>query len=141
MGWIFLSTAVLANILANIMFKKAMLAFPTEPDLASVFKFMFNPHLWIGGVSCVLLLSCYLLAIRGLGLSVSYAFVTSLSLIGITLVAALLFGESLTLQSGLGVILVISGLLMIANTTGTNTHIVPSETATTGADQELLSKP
>ena len=65
-------------------------------------------------MSCVVLLGCYLLAIRGLGLSISYAFVTSLSLIGITLVAAMVFGETLTVQGGIGVVLVISGLLLIA---------------------------
>ena len=114
MAWIFLTTAVLANILSNVMFKQAMSSFPANPDLASVLKFLLNPYLWIGGSSCVVLLACYLLAIRGLGLSIAYAFVTSLSLLGITIAAALLFKEALSLINLGGVVMVIFGLLMIA---------------------------
>ena len=68
MAWIFLTVAVLSNIVSNMMFKLAMGAFPQERTFETLFKFALNPYLWLGGLACVLLLGCYLLALRDLGL-------------------------------------------------------------------------
>lgn len=114
MAWIFLTGAVIANVASNLAFKRAMQDAPEELSFSAIFPFLFNPFLWIGGLSCCVLLACYLLAIRDLGLSISYAFVTSLSLVGISTAAAILFRETLTLQGGIGIALVIAGLLTLS---------------------------
>lgn len=114
MAWVLLVVAVLSNVAANLLFKHAMQAFPSEPSFGTLLAFLFNPYLWLGGISCTLLLGCYLLAIRDLNLSVSYAFVTSLSLVGITLSAAVLFRESLSAPAMIGVALVVAGILTIS---------------------------
>ncbi len=114
MAWVLLVVAVLSNVAANLLFKHAMRAFPDELSFGAVLSFLFNPYLWLGGVSCTLLLGCYLLAIRDLNLSISYAFVTSLSLVGITLSAALLFRESLSTPAMIGVAMVVAGILIVS---------------------------
>lgn len=116
---VLLLMAVTANVVANLMFKNAMLAFPKEIEFASLFGFAFNPFLWAGGLSAGLVLAFYLLAIKDSGLSSSYAFVTSVSLVGITLTSALVFREALSLQSIAGVVLVIGGIFLISTASAT----------------------
>lgn len=115
MAWIFLAAAVVGNILANVFFKQAMASFPAERTLDTLFTFAFNPFLWIGGVCAGTMLAFYLLAIHAAGLAFSYAFVTSLSLVGITLVATFTFKEPVSLQAALGIGLVIGGIYLISS--------------------------
>lgn len=113
MAWIFLTIAVLSNIMSNMMFKLAMAAFPQERSFETLFKFAFNPYLWLGGLACVLLLGCYLMALRDLGLMMSYVFVISLSMVGISIASVLFLGEPISFQSALGMAMVIGGVTLI----------------------------
>lgn len=113
MAWLFLSIAVLSNIASNTMFKFAMAAFPQEVTAGTLLRFAFNPHLWLGGLACVLLLGCYLLALREIGLLVSYVFVISLSMVGIGVVSAIVLGEPVSLQSAAGMAFIIAGVTLI----------------------------
>lgn len=118
MAWIFLTVAVLSNIMSNMMFKLAMAAFPQERSFETLFKFAFNPYLWLGGLACVLLLSCYLMALRDLGLMMSYVFVISLSMVGISIASVLFLGEPISFQSALGMAMVIGGVSLITLANG-----------------------
>lgn len=113
MAWIFLTIAVLSNITSNMMFKLAMAGFPQERTFETLFRFAFNPYLWIGGLACVLLLSCYLLALRDLGLMMSYVFVISLSMVGISIASSIFLSEPVSLQSALGMALIVGGVTLI----------------------------
>jgi multidrug transporter EmrE-like cation transporter len=113
MSWLLLSLAVAANIGSNFMFKMAMAAFPADPGLSELLRFAFNPYLWLGGLCCLILIACYLLALREIDLMVSYAFVISLSLVGITVLSPLLLGEAVTVRAVAGMALVITGILLI----------------------------
>lgn len=113
MAWIFLTVAVLSNVTSNMMFKFAMAGFPEERSFETLFRFAFNPYLWAGGVACVVLLSCYLLALRDLGLMMSYVFVISLSMVGISIASSLFLGEAVSLQSAAGMALIIGGVTLI----------------------------
>ena len=115
MAWIFLTIAVLSNVTSNMMFKLAMASFPQERTFETLFRFAFNPYLWIGGLACVLLLGCYLLALRDIGLMMSYVFVISLSMVGISIASVIFLGEPISLQSGAGMALVIAGMTMITS--------------------------
>ena len=128
MAWIFLTVAVLSNIVSNMMFKLAMAAFPQERTFETLFKFALNPYLWLGGLACVLLLGCYLLALRDLGLMMSYVFVISLSMVGISIASVLFLGEPISFQSALGMAMVIGGVSLI---TLANSH-APSDPASAG---------
>jgi len=113
MAWIFLTVAVLSNITSNMMFKLAMAGFPQERTFETLFRFAFNPYLWAGGLACVLLLSCYLLALRDLGLLMSYVFVISLSMVGISIASSIFLHEPVSLQSALGMALIVGGVTLI----------------------------
>lgn len=113
MAWIFLTIAVLSNVTSNMMFKLAMASFPQERTFETLFRFAFNPYLWLGGMACVVLLSCYLLALRDNGLMVSYVFVISLSMVGISIASVVFLGEPISLQSSLGMAMVIGGMSLI----------------------------
>lgn len=114
MAWIFLTIAVLSNVTSNMMFKLAMASFPQERTFETLLRFAFNPYLWIGGTACVLLLGCYLLALRDLGLMMSYVFVISLSMVGISIASSLFLGEALSLRVLMGMALVIGGVTMMS---------------------------
>lgn len=113
MGWFLLALAVAANIASNFLFKTAMAAFPASPDTWTLIRFAFNPYLLLGGLSCAVLLASYLLALREIDLMTSYAFVISLSLVGITVLSPLILGTELSLGRIAGVALVISGILLL----------------------------
>src|SRR5690606_35757967 len=98
---------------SNMMFKLAMGAFPQERSFETLLRFAFNPYLWVGGFACVLLLGCYLLALRDLGLMMSYVFVISLSMVGISLVSVLFFGEPFSVKAAIGAAMVVCGMSLI----------------------------
>lgn len=113
MGWVFLAVAVTANIASNLFFKTAMSSFPANVDAGSLLRFALNPYLWLGFTACAILLGSYLLALRQIDLMTSYAFVISLSLVGITVLSTILLGSVLSPGRLIGVALVISGILVL----------------------------
>ena len=118
MAWALLCLAVACNVAANLFFKLAMVAAPSELDIGAIARFLLNPYLWLGATCCGVLLLSYLTALRDLELTISYAFVISLSLIGITVLSPLLLGDGLSMQRGLGVALVVSGLILLISDPG-----------------------
>src|SRR5690606_3015506 len=114
MAWIFLTIAVLSNITSNMMFKLAMAAFPQERSFETLLRFAFNPYLWAGGFACVILLSCYLLALRDLGLMMSYVVVISVSMVGISIASVLILGEPFSVRTAIGAAMVVGGVSLIA---------------------------
>lgn len=137
MAWIFLTVAVLSNITSNMMFKLAMAAFPQERTFETLLKFAFNPYLWLGGLACVLLLGCYLLALRDIGLMMSYVFVISLSMVGISIASVLFLGEPISFQSALGMALVIAGVSLITLANNQTSTDVASPAPAHGAVQQI----
>jgi multidrug transporter EmrE-like cation transporter len=129
-SWLYLSLAVVTNVSANFFFKTAMAAFPQETTLHSLLRFAFNPHLWMGALCCVVLLGSYLMALRQIELAIAYAFVISLSLVGISLLSPLILSEPLRLQALLGTALVIAGILLIVSSSKVAPRL--SDAATTG---------
>lgn len=121
MALILLSLSVLANITANILFKRAMAQTPGGFDLGTLQTVIFNPSFWLGGFSAGMVLVFYLLALRQNGLAGSYAFATSFSLVGITIASAVFFKEPLSIQSVAGAALVVAGMFLISTATHTPT--------------------
>src|SRR5690606_2648429 len=136
MAWIFLTIAVLSNITSNMMFKLAMAAFPQERTFETLLRFAFNPYLWAGGMACVLLLGCYLLALRDLSLMMSYVFIISLSMVGITTASVVFFGDPLSLKAGFGAALVIAGVSLIASAN----HESPAEETSGAQNDEVAAR-
>ncbi|WOI53735.1 DMT family transporter [Parvularcula sp. LCG005] len=117
-AWILVGIAVIANISTNVSLKKFAASLPDRAAGESMLPALLSPWLWIGGLCGMILLGSYMLAIRTLDLSVSYAVVTSAALVGITLASMLFLDEALTFVKVVGVALVIVGILMITRTNG-----------------------
>lgn len=107
--------AVVANVASNFLFKSAMAAFPSEISFWTLVRFAFNPYLVMAITCCVVLLGSYLMALRQIELTVSYSFVISLSLVGISLLSPFILNEQLRLQTVAGAALVICGILLITS--------------------------
>jgi multidrug transporter EmrE-like cation transporter len=140
MAWILLLSAVVSNVAANFMFKLAMASFPGEMSFGSLARFAFNPYLWLGATSCGLLLGCYLMALREIELVISYAFVISLSLIGIAVLTPWVLGGALSLRSVLGVLLVVAGLITLVMERRTPVRTVAFSELATGEHMELRER-
>jgi multidrug transporter EmrE-like cation transporter len=115
MAWIILAIGITGNVLSNVFFKQAMAGFPVETSFGSLLAFAFNPFLWLGGLSAVTMLVCYLFAIKDMDLANTYAAVTSLTLVGVTIASAIVFREVISLQSVIGTVLVIGGIFLISS--------------------------
>ncbi|MFQ5563766.1 MAG: DMT family transporter [Parvularculaceae bacterium] len=115
MPWLYLAIAVVANIATNLMLKKTMAAIDAPFGAAFVKETLVSPWLWGALVAGGTLLGSYLLAIRTLDLSLSYAVVTSAALVGITVFAAIAFGEAMTAMKLSGTALIILGIALITH--------------------------
>ncbi len=113
MAWVALSIAVLANVVANLSLKVAARGASGETASSRLFAFLAQPWTWVGIGAAILLLVCYLIAIREIGLGVAYASVTSVALVLITVSASFILGERLTLMTILGMALVILGIAIL----------------------------
>ena len=113
--WIALLVAVAANIGANVAFKHFMETSDLSWNKAAAFKAVLHPSLWIGVTLGVTLLVSYLVALRGLPISVAYTTATTLSIVGITSVGVLMYGEPFGARMALGIAIVISGVLLITS--------------------------
>jgi len=111
--WYTLLAAVAANTLANIAFKKAMGRTPISFNLEGALKLLVEPWMWVGGTFSVILLLCYLHALKGIDLSVAYPAVTGLGVLGIALASSLFFYEPVGLHKILGMGLIISGVVLL----------------------------
>lgn len=112
-SWFYLMLAVVTNVSANFLFKTAMLQFPKEITAGTLLRFAFNPNLLLGAICCAVLLASYLMALRQIELAVSYAFVISLSLVGIAVLSPIILDEPLRFRTLAGAALVIAGILVI----------------------------
>lgn len=113
MHWFYLAIAIVSNVGTNLFLKKTMNTVNAPLGLELGRQMLFSPWLWAALVTGGVLLTSYLLAIRTLDLSVSYAFVTSAALLGITVTSSVVFGEPFTGLKVTGVFLIISGLMLI----------------------------
>ncbi len=114
MGKLLLAIAILANIATNVFLKKAIGANGDIRSAAGLRQLVETPSFWAFGASAATLLAAYTLALRTVDLSRAYAFVTSGALVGITIAASLFLGESLTVQKAAGILLIVSGLVLLS---------------------------
>jgi multidrug transporter EmrE-like cation transporter len=113
MHWFYLLVAVIANIATNLLLKKTMRSIEAPLGVELARQAVLSPWLWGAFVAGGLLLLSYILAIRTMDLSLSYAIVTSAALLGITFFAWLVFHEPLTVTKIFGVLLIIGGIILV----------------------------
>jgi multidrug transporter EmrE-like cation transporter len=111
--WLFLICAVVSNIIANVAFKLTMISLQGENGPGLVVAALSRAWFWVAISASVILLVTYLLALRQLGLAVSYAVVTSSAIVGISIASSVIFGEGVTPVRALGIAAIIGGLFLI----------------------------
>lgn len=114
--WIALLLAICGNIGANFAFKKFTVETEISRSWSSMLSTLMHPMLWLGLTLGISLLVGYLYAMRGIPLTTAYTLATSLSIVGISTVGAVYFGEVISLRAGFGIVLVIVGVGLL--TTG-----------------------
>ncbi len=113
--WIALFVAVAANVFANVALKIGMREVDVSADWRTIPALIANPWLWVGGSLAGILLGSYLLAIKGIPLSIAYPVVTGLAMVGIAIASAWFLGESLGVSKLMGVCFVIFGVYLLSN--------------------------
>ena len=110
-----LALAVISNALANLAFKKDMQI--EDSDVTSIASkignVLFGPWFWVGLILSVILLSSYLIAIRSLPLSASYAIVTSSSMALMFIIGVMVGTESMRLSAVLGMVCIALGVVFL----------------------------
>ncbi len=103
-AWFWLCLAVLGNAGGNVLLKYASQNGTAFLDVYFSAPFIFGGMLFGGG------LICYMRALAGMPLAVAYLSVVGLSIIAITTLAMVLFGEQLNVEKVVGVVLIFAGV-------------------------------
>lgn len=109
--------ALLANAVANILIKEGMNGKPlslSEP-LETFKAIAFNPVLIVGVTFFGLALAAYSFVLSHIKLSVAYPIMTTLGFVIVGLYSVLKLGESVSLVQGLGMLLILGGVWMVAS--------------------------
>jgi multidrug transporter EmrE-like cation transporter len=109
-NWIALILAIAGNIGANFAFKYFVQTTEFKRSWASWGAAVMQPSLWLGLFLGVMLLGCYIYAVRGIPLSIAYTVATSASIAGVTCVGVLGFGEVISTQAIVGIAIVMLGV-------------------------------
>jgi multidrug transporter EmrE-like cation transporter len=114
MAWLALFVSVLANVGSNFALKRftndAASAGGSEPVIILLLK----PWLWVGFSLAGIVMLSYLVALRGLPISLAYPVATGFSAAGICLVGIFAYGEVVKLSTISGIILIVIGVLLVS---------------------------
>jgi spermidine export protein MdtJ len=115
MKWIIMAFAIVLNAAANILIKAAMRSLGSFELSASGFvKAVMNPYFIGGVISFALALAAYAVSLTKFPLSVAYPIMTSVGLLLVAAVSVAAFGESFTLARLFGTLLIIGGVVLVA---------------------------
>ncbi len=109
---------VLTNFLSQIMLKKGMTSLPkfelsASEILGSVFTIVFNPWVFFGLIMMVISMGTHLIVLSRVEISFAYPFL-GLSFVLITLWGYFALGEDVTIWRVAGVLLICSGVALVA---------------------------
>jgi len=109
---------VLTNFLSQIMLKKGMTSIERfdmnlSAILGATFSIVFNPYVFFGLLMMVISMGSHLVVLSRVEISFAYPFL-GLSFVLITLYGYFVLGESVTLWRVLGVLLICSGVALVA---------------------------
>ncbi len=113
LSWIYIGAAIGANVLLNVFLKKTVSVLPPTFGVETVRQAVMTPAAWGFAACAILAVGFYALAIRSIDLSIAYASVTSLALIGVTIAGALIFRETVSAVNIVGVALIIVGIILV----------------------------
>lgn len=114
--WIFVLAAIAANVCLNLSLK-ALSGLSLQGNgsvLGLAARVLSQPAFWLAGVCGVTLIGCFILAIRSLPLSASYAAITGGAMAGLALFGLMSGTESLSLMRLFGLAMVIGGIVVMS---------------------------
>lgn len=114
-AWLFVALAISCNVAANILFRKAIHSVDVSSGSVILIArgVLLSPWFWMGMISSVVLLGSYLLAIRWLPLSTSYAIVTA-SVTACLFYYGIASGtEAFNAKAAIGLLAILGGVFLI----------------------------
>lgn len=113
--WALILTAAASNVILNLSLKALSRSVPTGVPLSETLsRILLGPWFWLSGVSGVLLVGCFMLAIRSFSLSLTYTAITALAMVVLTGIGVALQQDEMTIGRGVGLLLIVSGLIVTA---------------------------
>ena len=114
MKWLILILGIAANASASVLVKMAMLPPRQLPSLSNPMAALGNWPFWLGlglyGAAFLL----YALALTRLPLNVAHPVLTSGAIATVALLSVLIFREQFYWTTGVGILLVIAGVVLIS---------------------------
>lgn len=106
-AWIWLGLSIIGSSGGNVLMKYA-----SQEGPASLAVFFSAPFI-SGGMLFAAGLYCYMRALHTLPLAVAYPTVVGTSIVAISAMAIMFFGERITVTHVIGVILIFAGLVLL----------------------------
>ena len=114
MKWLLLALAIAANASASVLVKLAMTPPRRFPSLADPAAALANWPLWLGLALYGTGFFLYAAALVSLRLNVAYPLLVSGSVVGVAVMALLVFNEPFYWTTVVGIALVMAGVTLIA---------------------------
>lgn len=112
-SYIFLVLTVIGNVAGNFLVKYGSRTISPITDFGSLIKFVFNPAI-LGGIAMLgLAFFAYAYALAKVQLAMAYPFVTSLTLLFVTIISVLYLGERLNMFQSTGLVLIFAGVWLL----------------------------
>lgn len=108
-GWLFLAIAIACNTAANVLVKAAGMR-----TLDSVSGTYVSPAFVLGVLLFATNLLFYVQALKQMPLAIGYPVLVGGSMVGVNLLAVLLFGEFMDLRHYLGMAMVFAGIVLLS---------------------------
>jgi multidrug transporter EmrE-like cation transporter len=112
--WTLILIAAGANILLNLSLRQMGKGVNTESIVSIVLSLFMSPWAWFSVLCAVVLLSAFVAAIRVYSLSLTYAAVTAIAMVGLTAISVALQIETLSIGRMVGLTLIVAGILVSA---------------------------
>ena len=112
--WTLISIAAASNVALNLTLRHVARGLDTGTVKGLAKSLLLSPWFAVSVVFGTVLVGAFLAAIRHYSLGITYTAITSLAMVGLTVVGALAFNEAIPMARIAGLVLVIAGLVLIA---------------------------
>lgn len=112
--WALILIAACANVALNLFLRQTGRTINTNSVGDILLSLLVSPWAWASVLSAGVLLTAFVAAIRIYSLSLTYAAVTSVAMVALTLIGVAWQMETLTVARVLGLGLIVSGILVSA---------------------------
>ena len=112
--WTLILIAATANIGLNLCLRQVGRGVETESFFRFISTLFLSPWAWLSVLSAGVLLTAFVAAIRVYSLSLTYAAVTAIAMVGLTVVSVALQIETVNLARVAGLALIVAGILVSA---------------------------